>query len=60
MPAPSMIAAHRHHPGLHRGLTLINATADRWGCWSNPGGKIVWAVLRHTVAVPHVITSTDR
>jgi hypothetical protein len=45
LPDPSVIAAHRGHPGMSRGLLLVEAIADRWGYRQVDGGKVVWARL---------------
>jgi anti-sigma regulatory factor (Ser/Thr protein kinase) len=34
------------YPELPRGLTLVDATADQWGCRRITGGKTMWAALR--------------
>ena len=30
-----------------RGLQIVSSIADRWGTEATPGGKLVWAELRH-------------
>lgn len=41
--------AEEHHVSLldlgGRGLTIVADVADRWGCETVPGGKVVWAEL---------------
>ena len=41
------VAAPFHHPDLNRGLLLVDAAADRWGCWPVNGGKAVRAALAY-------------
>lgn len=38
------ITAHLY-PDLARGLILVDATADHWGCRRVTGGKTMWAAL---------------
>ena len=44
--SPDLPAHHKHDDDAvsGRGLEIIDALADRWGCWGPvAGGKVVWA-----------------
>jgi anti-anti-sigma factor len=49
---PCLGEAPPHGPGAGRGLLLVDATADRWGCHLREDGKIVWAGLHLRDARP--------
>ncbi|MEU4619565.1 ATP-binding protein [Actinoplanes sp. NPDC023801] len=46
MPDPLTVMRSLTSPGFSRGLILVDATADRWGCWPVRDGKMTWAALR--------------
>lgn len=42
---PDLTPGRPDVPGSARGLQLVDALADQWGCLPAEGGKVVWAAL---------------